>query len=255
MHLPTPVKKELDLYFMMLHLSVKFEWNCCIPLKVINLKPQFIQKSKSKKSHNSGKMLRMTSKFKLDLYLMMLYPSVNVEWNWCTPQKLLIRNQKRDTPEDKDADRDMILMCWLCFEQTSTGQNDAWQSLVTILHTIDWTMLKWISWSQYTIWFKSYEHFFHLLAILTYSDYSADLRVVQFYYLKLSQCMRFPTMWYVRRAKPQSLCLSPEYSMIVKLLTEHHLEFLSLKGGCRGSSESTLVKMPHCWKFHALAQL
>ena len=26
--------------------------------------------------------------------------------------------------------------------------------------------------------------------------------------------------------------------MIVKLLNEHHLEFLSLKGGCRGSSES-----------------
>ena len=32
--------------------------------------------------------------------------------------------------------------------------------------------------------------------------------------------------------------------MIVKLLTEHHLEFLSLKGGCLGSSESTHVKMP-----------
>ena len=31
--------------------------------------------------------------------------------------------------------------------------------------------------------------------------------------------------------------------MIVKLLTERHLEFLSLKGGCTGSSESTLVKM------------
>ena len=28
--------------------------------------------------------------------------------------------------------------------------------------------------------------------------------------------------------------------MIVKLLTEHYLEFLSLKGGCRGSSESTI---------------
>ena len=27
--------------------------------------------------------------------------------------------------------------------------------------------------------------------------------------------------------------------MIVKLLTEHHLEFLSLKGGCRGLSEYT----------------
>ena len=43
--------------------------------------------------------------------------------------------------------------------------------------------------------------------------------------------------------------------MIVKLLTEHHLEFLSSKGGWRGSSESTHVKMTHCWKSHALAQL
>ena len=43
--------------------------------------------------------------------------------------------------------------------------------------------------------------------------------------------------------------------MIVKLLTEHHLKFLSLKGGCRGSSESTHVKIPHCWKSHALAHL
>ena len=43
--------------------------------------------------------------------------------------------------------------------------------------------------------------------------------------------------------------------MIVKLLTEHHLEFLSLKVGRRGSSESTHVKMPHCWKSHAMAQI
>ena len=43
--------------------------------------------------------------------------------------------------------------------------------------------------------------------------------------------------------------------MIFKLLTEHHLEFLSLKGGCRGSSKSTPVKMPHCWKSHALAHI
>ena len=43
--------------------------------------------------------------------------------------------------------------------------------------------------------------------------------------------------------------------MIVKLLTEHHLEFLSLKGGCRGSSESTLVKMSNCWKSHAAAHM
>ena len=31
--------------------------------------------------------------------------------------------------------------------------------------------------------------------------------------------------------------------MIVKLLTEHHLEFLSLKGGCRGSSDATLLEI------------
>ena len=52
----------------------------------------------------------------------------------------------------------------------------------------------------------------------------------------------------------QSLCKSLEYSINVKLLTEHHLEFLRLKGGCTGSSESILVKMPHCWKSHVAAQ-
>ena len=43
--------------------------------------------------------------------------------------------------------------------------------------------------------------------------------------------------------------------MSVKLLTEHNLEFLSLKGGCTGLSESTPVKMPHCWKSHAAAHI
>ena len=43
--------------------------------------------------------------------------------------------------------------------------------------------------------------------------------------------------------------------MIVELLTEHHLEFLSLKGGCTASSESTLVKMSNSWKSHAAAQM
>ena len=39
--------------------------------------------------------------------------------------------------------------------------------------------------------------------------------------------------------------------MSVKLPTEDHLEFLSLNG----SSESTLVKMPHCWKSHVTAHI
>ena len=41
--------------------------------------------------------------------------------------------------------------------------------------------------------------------------------------------------------------------MIIKLLTGNYLEFLSLKGGCTGSSESTLVKMQYCWKSHVMA--
>ena len=44
-------------------------------------------------------------------------------------------------------------------------------------------------------------------------------------------------------------------SMPVKLLTEYHLEYLSIKEGCIGSSEYIHVKMPHCWKSHVTAHL
>ena len=37
-------------------------------------------------------------------------------------------------------------------------------------------------------------------------------------------------------------------------MAEHHLEFLSLKGGCTDLSEYTLVKIPYCWKSHVTAQ-
>ena len=53
----------------------------------------------------------------------------------------------------------------------------------------------------------------------------------------------------------QCLCQLLVCSTNIKLLTEHHLEFLSLKGGCTGSYESTLVKMPHCRKSHVTAHL
>ena len=43
--------------------------------------------------------------------------------------------------------------------------------------------------------------------------------------------------------------------MIVKLLTEYHVRFLSLTGGCAGLSESLLVQMPHCWKSHVVANI
>ena len=38
-------------------------------------------------------------------------------------------------------------------------------------------------------------------------------------------------------------------------MTEHNLELLSLTGGCKGSSESTHVKMPHCRKSHVAAHI
>ena len=75
----------------------------------------------------------------------------------------------------------------------------------------------------------------------------------------MSRDMRFPTMWYVRPAKAQTslrirvLCKSLIYSMSVKVMTEHHLEFPSITGDCTDSSKSIHVKMPHCWKSHVTA--
>ena len=43
--------------------------------------------------------------------------------------------------------------------------------------------------------------------------------------------------------------------MSVKLLTEYYLVFLSLQGGSICWSDSTRVKMPHCWKLHVAAQI
>ena len=44
-------------------------------------------------------------------------------------------------------------------------------------------------------------------------------------------------------------------TLTLRLLTKHHLEFLNLKDGCTGSSDSTHVKMPHCWKSHVTAHI
>ena len=60
---------------------------------------------------------------------------------------------------------------------------------------------------------------------------------------------------YAYAQSDQNLCKSHEYSTSVKLLAEQNFEFLSLRGGCTGSSESTHVKMTHCWKSHVTAQI
>ena len=43
--------------------------------------------------------------------------------------------------------------------------------------------------------------------------------------------------------------------MTIKVLTNHHLEFLSLKVACTCSSKSIHVKMSHCWKSHVAAHI
>ena len=80
---------------------------------------------------------------------------------------------------------------------------------------------------------------------------------------QMSHNTRFPTMWFWSKASDQAVrkrsliraFASRLNFLCVKLLAEHHLQFLSLKVGCTGSSESIHVKMPHCWKSHVTAQI
>ena len=75
--------------------------------------------------------------------------------------------------------------------------------------------------------------------------------------MRFQQCGMCDQQWlrpawaYVQ--SDQCHCKSLEYSMTVKLLTEQHLEFLSLTGGYKGSAESIHVKMAHCRKSNVVA--
>ena len=53
----------------------------------------------------------------------------------------------------------------------------------------------------------------------------------------------------------QSLCLSLDYFLSAKLLTQHPLGFIRLKRGCKGSSEFIHLKIPHCWKSYVVAHI
>ena len=43
--------------------------------------------------------------------------------------------------------------------------------------------------------------------------------------------------------------------MTIKLPNAYNFEFLSLNGGCRGSSETTHVKITYCWKSHVKSKV
>ena len=55
--------------------------------------------------------------------------------------------------------------------------------------------------------------------------------------------MRFPT---ISKASDEPAHMHSLIRVFASRLNIHRLEFVSLKGGCTGSSESTLVKMRHC---------
>ena len=61
---------ELDLYLMVMLNSAKFEWNQCIPSKVIERKRT--TKTKSKRGHNSAKIWRMITNIENDLYFIVI---------------------------------------------------------------------------------------------------------------------------------------------------------------------------------------
>ena len=61
---------ELDLYFLVISSSAKFEWNQCVPSKIIEQKRT--TKTKSKKGHNSAKIWRMITNIELNLYFIMI---------------------------------------------------------------------------------------------------------------------------------------------------------------------------------------
>ena len=112
-----------------------------------------------------------------------------------------------------------------------------------------------------------------------YGNPEVHFRKSEVYYGKL--CFKWTIWWLLKyiwavtwdfhqcgMCNQQSFRLACAYTQLIRAFAsrlnvipllsywlKHHLEFLSLKGGCTGSSESTLVKMPHCWKSHAAAPL
>ena len=85
-----------------------------------------------------------------------------------------------------------------------------------------------------------------------------DLLISNLHFSCLSLTLRFTeSIWADMRFLAKSY-----QSLIIKLLTEHYLKFLSLKWGYTGFSESTLFKMAHCWisdvaayEFHSNGEL
>ena len=81
----------------------------------------------------------------------------------------------------------------------------------------------------------------------------------------MSHYLRFLTMWYIVCATSKGTGQPAHMHSLIRAFTSH-LNILwvlsywrniirSLKGGCTGSKESTLFKMPHCWKSHVTAQI
>ena len=81
--------------------------------------------------------------------------------------------------------------------------------------------------------------------------------------IRLSESCLDPNPFMAERQDPDNFprlqtrerCALEIAAYVFKLLTAHHFEFQNFKGGCTGLSESTLVKMPHCWKSHVTAHL
>ena len=95
-------------------------------------------------------------------------------------------------------------------------------------------------------------------------EYTQHMFVLRNKKNNLGQCMRFPTMWYVRPAKPQiSLCIRTVWSEPLLVAWVFYdceatdwtpFGVSKLKMRLQRLVQTTHVKMPHGWKSHALAQ-
>ena len=70
--------------------------------------------------------------------------------------------------------------------------------------------------------------------------------------------MKFPTMWCETiKASDQPVHMHSVIRATFRLLSYrlNNIGASRLKRGCTGSSEYTLVTMPHCWKSHVVSQM
>ena len=140
----------------MIYYPANFDWNQCIPSKVIagnnTVSIYFTQilKTKSKKGHNLTKIMWTIPNIKLDLYFTIIYPSANFQWNQCIPAKFneqkLISTQQQKVCRKRAITRPKFCNWLLTSNLTSILQ---WYILLQTSNEIKVSLQNLLNWKQY----------------------------------------------------------------------------------------------------------